>query len=57
MRNDRYTVDEIGEHEGPQETSTSADHMKPWLYADVELESEEEYDNKKKEIDIVKEQL
>lgn len=43
MRNDRYIVKKIGEHEGPQETSTSADHIKPWLCADVDgLESEEE---------------
>lgn len=54
MRNDRYTVEKVGEHEGPQETSTSADHMKSWLSADVnELESEEEAeeddDNEKKD--------
>lgn len=31
MRNDRYSVMKIGEHEGPAVTTTSADHMKPWL--------------------------
>lgn len=48
MRNDRYAVTKIGEHEGPQETSTSADFMKPWLnFDDVdEIESEiDETDN------------
>ena len=30
MRNDRYAVQKVGEHEGPQQTSTSADNMKPW---------------------------
>lgn len=30
LRNDRYIVQKIGEHEGPLKTSTSADHMKPW---------------------------
>lgn len=44
MRNDRYIVAKIGEYEGPHETSTSADHMKPWLCPDDagELESEED---------------
>lgn len=28
--NDRYLVEKVGEHEGPQRTSTSADHMKQW---------------------------
>ncbi|EZA49824.1 hypothetical protein X777_11805, partial [Ooceraea biroi] len=30
LRNDRYIVDKLGEHEGPKRSSTSADHMKPW---------------------------
>lgn len=44
MRNNRYTVAKIGEHEGPEETFTSADYMKPWLHFDDtdELESEDE---------------
>lgn len=29
-RNDRYAVKKIGEHEGPNITSSSADNMKPW---------------------------
>lgn len=43
MGNDRYTIVKIGEHEGPQETSTSADHMKPWPCSDEpdELESDD----------------
>ena len=31
MRHDRYGVEKIGEHEGPNRTTTSADHMKPWI--------------------------
>jgi len=31
LRNDRYLVQKIGEHEGPVKTSTSVDHMKPWV--------------------------
>jgi len=30
LRNDRYVVRKIGDHEGPWETSTAADYMKPW---------------------------
>ena len=30
LRNDRYLVEKIGEHDGPHRTSTSADHMKKW---------------------------
>lgn len=30
LRNDRYIVEKIGQGEGPQRTSTAADHMKPW---------------------------
>lgn len=30
LRNDRYLVEKVGEHEGPQRTSTSADHVKQW---------------------------
>lgn len=30
MRNDRYVVSKVGEHEGPKETSSSADNMKIW---------------------------
>lgn len=30
MRNDRYMVEKIGDHEGPGHTSSAADHMKPW---------------------------
>jgi hypothetical protein len=45
LRNDRYIVQKIGEHEGPSRTSTSADHMKPWTDPsndDSEDESEDE---------------
>ncbi|XP_025837022.1 uncharacterized protein LOC112906662 [Agrilus planipennis] len=30
LRNDRYIVEKIGYHEGPRQTSASADHIKPW---------------------------
>jgi len=45
LRNDRYIVQKIGEHEGPFRTSTSADHMKPWIDSlsdDTEDECEDE---------------
>ncbi|KAI4476537.1 hypothetical protein M0804_013516 [Polistes exclamans] len=31
MRNNRYLVRRVGEHEGPLQTSTAADYMKPWI--------------------------
>ena len=31
MRNDRYMVEKVGEHERPAHTSTTADFMKPWV--------------------------
>lgn len=33
-RNDRYGVEKIGEHEGPNATSSAADLMKPWALLD-----------------------
>ena len=30
LRNNRYIVQKIGDHEGPNYTSTGADHIKPW---------------------------
>lgn len=30
LRNNRYVVRKVGDHEGPLETSTAADYMKPW---------------------------
>lgn len=43
MRNDRYSVAKVGDHEGPNTTSTSADHMKPWVthIDDVENDDDE----------------
>lgn len=40
LRNHRYLVRKVGEHEGPNQTSTAAEHMKPWV--DHDLSSEEE---------------
>lgn len=34
LRNNRYVVRKVGDHEGPQQTSSSADHMKPWISRD-----------------------
>lgn len=34
LRNDRYLVRKIGEREGPLQTSSSADSMKPWIHDD-----------------------
>lgn len=31
LRNNRYVVEKVGEHEGPRTTSTATDHMKPWV--------------------------
>ncbi|KAK1120273.1 hypothetical protein K0M31_012634 [Melipona bicolor] len=31
MRNDRYLVEKVGEHEGPLQTSTASDFMKFWI--------------------------
>lgn len=30
MRHDRYVIEKVGDHEGPQQTSTSANNMKLW---------------------------
>lgn len=30
LRNDRYNVRKVGEHEGPLQMSSAADYMKPW---------------------------
>ncbi|KAH0949881.1 hypothetical protein HN011_002359 [Eciton burchellii] len=30
LRNNRYIVRKVGDHEGPWETSTAADYIKPW---------------------------
>lgn len=42
LRNDRYVVQKIGDHEGPLRTSTAADHMKPW--ADLSRDDSEDED-------------
>lgn len=31
LRNDQYILKKVGEHNGLQETSTSADYIKPWI--------------------------
>lgn len=42
MRNQRYLVQKVGEHEGPAQTSTSADYMKSWIEPDTDVSSEDE---------------
>ncbi|XP_044579553.1 uncharacterized protein LOC123261805 [Cotesia glomerata] len=39
LRNDRYTVQKVGEHEGPNQTSTTADFMKLWTANDEDEDS------------------
>ncbi|CAK9834317.1 Transposon Tf2-9 polyprotein [Anthophora retusa] len=34
LRNDRYVVTKVGEHEGPRQTSTAVDYIKPWVDGD-----------------------
>lgn len=43
LRNHRYVLRKIGEHEGPLQTSSAADFIKPWFESDNdEDESSEE---------------
>ncbi|XP_076633367.1 uncharacterized protein LOC143347765 [Colletes latitarsis] len=42
LRNQCYLVQKIGEEEGPQQTSTSADFMKLWISSESEESMEEE---------------
>ncbi|KZC14419.1 hypothetical protein WN55_07094, partial [Dufourea novaeangliae] len=37
LRNDRYVVERIGDHEGPLTTSTAADHLKLWACENEDL--------------------
>lgn len=39
LRNDRYIVKKVGEHEGPNQTSTTADFMKLWATNDEDEDS------------------
>lgn len=61
LRNDRYLVEKIGEHSGPNTTSTSTDHMKPWpqhrgwnpdtdFPSNIDEDSDSECDNDKDSI-------
>ncbi|CAK9802814.1 Transposon Tf2-6 polyprotein [Anthophora quadrimaculata] len=34
LRNDRYIMVKVGDHEGPQQTSTAAEFIKPWINED-----------------------
>lgn len=43
LRNHRYILRKIGEHEGPSQTSSAADFIKPWV-------SDEDYDEEIPEI-------
>jgi len=45
LRNDRYILRKVGEHEGPYQTSSAADFMKPWIDEDSDGESLDESDD------------
>lgn len=46
LRNNRYIVQKVGDHEGPSKTSISVDYMKPWIdYMSDNSEDESENDN------------
>lgn len=47
LRNHRYLVRKIGGNEGPIQTSSAADHMKPWIHDD-------DYDDVSEDIAISK---
>lgn len=44
LRNDRYIVEKVGEHEGPYETSTAAEYMKRWVDENDEVTTDVETD-------------
>lgn len=44
LRNHRYVIRKIGEHEGPMQTSSAADSMKPWIDDDDDDDVEDEVD-------------
>jgi len=45
LRNDRYILRKVGEHEGPYQTSSAADFMKPWIDEDSDGEGLDERDD------------
>lgn len=45
LRNDRYIVKKIGEHERPYETSTAAEYIKRWVDENDEVTTDEEVEN------------
>lgn len=47
LRNHRYLLRKIGEDEGPGQTSSSADYMKPWIQDDDYIISEDEEKNER----------
>lgn len=48
MRNHRYLVHKVGEHEDPLQTSTAADSMKLWLDEDSDAELSEDKEEEEK---------
>ncbi|KOC58670.1 hypothetical protein WH47_07714 [Habropoda laboriosa] len=50
LRNDRYLVRRVGDHEGPLQTSTSADNMKPWFINDSQNEDDEDFEDSNESI-------
>lgn len=41
LHNNRYSVEKVGDHEGPQSTTTSADHLKQWSKDEIEISDSE----------------
>lgn len=53
LRKDRYVVQKIGESEGPLQTTTSIDHIKPWTDTTPDYSStEDDEEDEKDDIDI-----
>lgn len=44
LRNDRYILRKIGEHEGPSQTSSAADFMKLWVSGEDDVDRDSEGD-------------
>ncbi|KMQ86624.1 blastopia polyprotein [Lasius niger] len=48
LRNHRYVVHKVGEHEGPLQTSSVAEYMKPWIDDDDDVEGMSESEDEEK---------
>lgn len=52
LRNDRYAVRKVGEHEGPMETATSVDYMKFWIQDEGSDDFEVDVENQREDENI-----